>query len=141
MDCYNLESIEGEIKIDDEVLLLQKAEVRENATTELDTYEFLIEAIGSDCNQILKFRFYASVSNSEILEGEFTLIESIVYTANHITSFTYTIETIQPSNFEIEYAVNGEGSIINYSNNEHSIDINAELSDNKEVKLYLRYQF
>jgi hypothetical protein len=139
--CSEIEQLDSEIEINGERLLLQKAEVRENTTSLLDTYEFLIDAVGSDCDQLLKFRFYASVPISENLEGDFTVVESSVYTAYQITSFTYTVETIEPNSFDIVYAVNGEGKITEHSENEYSIDIKAELPDNKEVDFNLRFQF
>lgn len=141
MSCPNIDSLESEVKINGETLLLQMAEVRKNSTSELDTYEFLIDAVGSDCNQILKFRFYGSVPIDEPLEGSFTLIESIVFTAERITSFTYTVETIEPVNFDILYAMSGEAQITDHSNNEYTLAITAQLSNEEEVSLNLRHEF
>lgn len=139
--CPNIMSTDGEIEINEEKLLFQMAEVRPNATPTLDTYEFLIEAIGSNCNKIQKFRFYTSVPINEKLEGEFSVIESIRYTKYQITSLTYTLETLDPRGFDIKYAVSGECKLKTHNEKEYSVEMEAVLKSGQMVNCNFRYQF
>ncbi|HMQ48758.1 MAG TPA: hypothetical protein PKA00_14995 [Saprospiraceae bacterium] len=141
INCPNLDSIQGEIEINGQRLPLQMAEVFNAEPPSLDAYEFLIDAIGNDCNEILKFRFYATVLKNEPLNGEFQIMESNVYTAHKITSFTYTVETIEPINFDIQAAISGTVLFTTHSESEYTMQVDAQLTDGKRVTMNFKHQF
>ena len=141
MECVDIENIPHEIELNGESLLLQRAEARVDQTEDFETCEFLIDAVGRDCNQILKLRFYATASTKSVLEGKYDVIESIVFTPQHITSLTYTIKTIEPLDFEKSYGIGGEIDITVHQEREYSLDANVELSDGNQLTMKLRYDF
>lgn len=141
--CPNITNlIEGEAEVNGEKQLLHLAKVNKEVITGLDTYEFLIESIANDCNQILQFRFYATVPNDAKLKGKFRLIESSVYTAFHITSFSFNKNTEEPMDNHILNGISGMATIALHAENEFSIELKALFSEEEnEVKLNLRHQF
>ncbi len=139
--CDNIQNIDSLVKINGESLYLASAEYRKNDTGTLDTYEFLISAIGSNCNQTQELRFYLSESIGESLDGIYPVVESVVFTADTLTSGDYVIKQIDPFDFNRRYYKSGEMRVINHGNGNLDLDLNVSLEDGEAFTLEMRFDF
>lgn len=140
LECPELDQPVGVIEINEKDRSLLVSEIRIDEIPGLMTHEFLIESIGDNCNEIFKLRFYITTPSGGPIEGTYDVFPTAVFTADKMTSLAYTIQTLEPLDFYIEYATEGTATITAGPDDAFTIRANATLEDGEELSFEQEFE-
>lgn len=131
--CEDIEHTLEEAEVNDEVLYMQQTRVSKSDTPTLSNFEFLLHAVGSNCNQIQELRFYVSTPLEGPLTGSYDLENTIVFTIGKMTSATYAVKTLMPFDFDRQEFTSGSVNISLKDDATYEVKVIGELANGLDL--------